>query len=75
MIFSPPELKKTTLANIIANEMLADIRTTSGSVLEKAVDLAALLTHPEESNVVFIDEIYRFSPNIEEILYPEMKEY
>ncbi|TXR54025.1 Holliday junction branch migration DNA helicase RuvB [Reinekea thalattae] len=75
LIFGPPGLGKTTLANIIANEMEVNIKTTSGPVLEKAGDLAALLTNLEQGDVLFIDEIHRLSPHIEEILYPAMEDY
>ena len=75
LIFGPPGLGKTTLANIVANEMGVSIRTTSGPVLEKAGDLAALLTNLEENDVLFIDEIHRLSPQVEEILYPAMEDY
>lgn len=75
LIFGPPGLGKTTLANIIANEMGVNIRTTSGPVLEKAGDLAAMLTNLEEHDVLFIDEIHRLSPAIEEVLYPAMEDY
>ena len=75
LIFGPPGLGKTTLANIIANELDVAIKTTSGPVLEKAGDLAAMLTNLESGDVLFIDEIHRLSPAIEEILYPAMEDY
>lgn len=75
LIFGPPGLGKTTLANIVANEMGVNIKTTSGPVLEKAGDLAALLTNLEQNDVLFIDEIHRLSPVVEEILYPALEDY
>jgi len=75
LIFGPPGLGKTTLANIIATEMSVNIRQTSGPVLDKAGDLAALLTNLEAHDVLFIDEIHRLSPAVEEILYPAMEDY
>ncbi|MBU2917937.1 Holliday junction branch migration DNA helicase RuvB [Psychrosphaera sp. F3M07] len=75
LIFGPPGLGKTTLANIVANELGVSIKTTSGPVLEKAGDLAALLTNLDENDVLFIDEIHRLSPVVEEILYPAMEDY
>lgn len=74
LIFGPPGLGKTTLANIIAAEMGVSLRQTSGPVLEKAGDLAALLTNLEDKDVLFIDEIHRLSPVVEEILYPAMED-
>lgn len=75
LIFGPPGLGKTTLANIIANEMDASIKSTSGPVLEKAGDLAAMLTNLEANDVLFIDEIHRLSPAVEELLYSAMEDY
>ena len=75
LIFGPPGLGKTTLAHIVANEMQVSLRQTSGPVLEKAGDLAAILTNLEAHDVLFIDEIHRLSPLVEEILYPAMEDF
>jgi len=75
LFFGPPGLGKTTLANIIAQEMGVSIKSTSGPVIEKTGDLAAVLTNLEEGDVLFIDEIHRLSPVVEEILYPAMEDY
>ena len=73
LLYGPPGLGKTTLATIISNEMSVDIRTTSGPVIEKRGDLAAILTNLKANDILFIDEIHRLHPSIEEILYPAME--
>ncbi len=75
LIFGPPGLGKTTLANIVANELQVNLRSTSGPVLERSGDLAALLTNLEARDVLFIDEIHRLNPVVEELLYPAMEDY
>ncbi|HEX6613329.1 MAG TPA: Holliday junction branch migration DNA helicase RuvB [Rhodanobacteraceae bacterium] len=75
LVFGPPGLGKTTLSHVIANELGVNLRTTSGPVLERAGDLAALLTNLQPRDVLFIDEIHRLSPVVEEVLYPAMEDF
>ena len=75
LLYGPPGLGKTTLAGVIANEMGVNIRITSGPAIEKAGDLAAILTNLSQHDILFIDEIHRLSRSVEEILYPAMEDY
>src|SRR5215510_13117632 len=75
LLTGPPGVGKTTLSNIVANEMGTNLKATAGPIIEKAGDLAAILSNLEEGDVLFIDEIHRLNPAIEEILYPAMEDY